>query len=377
MGQKLAFTGFCEKNSYSKLPTSLFAIISLSFGIILKSLTSKILLIFFTVLTLNLFIFIFNFIKYKIKYPKPKQIAFSVILFLGFFLYQNQNNKHDIIYNSNNKNGHITGIIESIKRAGFKNNGYLVTIKPLNKIPYTDSFIFYSNSKSINKAKISDKIKLKNILISKPSNHSYYKYLIKENTYNIKLQKKSSYTILNRPKFSYQKILTNSINKVLKKLELKLSENSFCLFSNIFLGKKNIKNIKNHTYNFSIWGLSHILARSGLHLLLIYLLLKFILILLNISHIKTSIIISITLGLFYLISWPSISFTRALLLFFSCSICLILKLQVHPLHLLSLVTLFILITNPIQLFFLDFQLSFSLTYALILASIQSRKNSIA
>ena len=83
MGQKLAFTGFCEKNSYSKLPTSLFAIISLSFGIILKSLTSKILLIFFTVLTLNLFIFIFNFIKYKIKYPKPQQIAFSVILFQG------------------------------------------------------------------------------------------------------------------------------------------------------------------------------------------------------------------------------------------------------------------------------------------------------
>ena len=68
--------------------------------------------------------------------------------------------------------------------------------------------------------------------------------------------------------------------------------------------------------------------------------------------------------LYHLFTFPSISFLRALITYILYKICVFQNLSYNPLHILSLTTFGVLLVNPFQLFFLDFQLSFGLTFAL-------------
>ncbi len=68
-------------------------------------------------------------------------------------------------------------------------------------------------------------------------------------------------------------------------------------------------------------------------------------------------------------------YARALYTFILYKICILHKRPSHLVYLLSLVCFFVLLDNPMQLFFLDFQLSFTLTFALAwFNQISSRKN---
>ena len=137
------------------------------------------------------------------------------------------------------------------------------------------------------------------------------------------------------------------------------------LFSAIFLGKKN----KTQTYDkskdqFKIWGISHYLARSGLHLVIFIMIWHLILCLFPIPfRWKQSILIALAL-IYALLSWSSVSFIRALTVFMLYKIATIFEIQMHIVHSITLACLFTLLYNPAHLFFLDFQLSFALTFAL-------------
>jgi predicted membrane metal-binding protein len=68
--------------------------------------------------------------------------------------------------------------------------------------------------------------------------------------------------------------------------------------------------------------------------------------------------------LYWILSWASLSFYRALAVFVFSHSARIARRQHHFLHLLLLTCCFFLIINPITLFFLDFQLTFGITVAL-------------
>lgn len=153
-------------------------------------------------------------------------------------------------------------------------------------------------------------------------------------------------------------------NFILSKLNFKAKS----LFSLIFMGVKDQKYSIFLRDKFSNWGISHYLARSGLHVTLFCVLWLSIFSLFFFDF-RLRILATLTMALFYFfLTWPSVSFLRAELMFFLFAVAKILMKQACSLHLLFITFILILLLNPFQFFALDFQLSFSLVFGLILAS---------
>ena len=115
---------------------------------------------------------------------------------------------------------------------------------------------------------------------------------------------------------------------------------------------------------FKTWGLSHLLARSGLHLAVFVMIWQRLLSAIPFPFMFKQLFMTILCLVYFILSWSSIPFVRALALFLLYKKCLLFKIPFHFLHNLSLVTFFFLVLCPINLFFLDFQLTFILTAAL-------------
>lgn len=154
---------------------------------------------------------------------------------------------------------------------------------------------------------------------------------------------------------------------LLKKINYTMSDRTKIMFNSIFLGYKPEN--KNETLElknkFQFWGIIHYLARSGLHLAIISTMWQTICTVLTIPILYSNLITLFFVLLFYLLTWSALPFIRALVLIACYRVCHFLEIQVHLLHLLNLSCIAILIYNPIALFFLDFQLSFILTYGLV------------
>lgn len=155
---------------------------------------------------------------------------------------------------------------------------------------------------------------------------------------------------------------------LLQRLEKILSPRTFMLVSSIFLGYKSIKTKMSDVLyeQFQWWGISHYLARSGLHLVMFVIILHFLCMFLPIPFIVKQVLVSGCIAIYMLLSWSSVSFIRSLIMIFCYLLCSMFKIQQHGLHTISLACCAILLYNPAFLFALDFQLSFGLTLALIL-----------
>ncbi|MFH1254170.1 MAG: ComEC/Rec2 family competence protein [bacterium] len=222
---------------------------------------------------------------------------------------------------------------------------------------------------------VDDIIELENVKIkvlqdkSLSQNTSYKNYLIKENLLSsVFFYKNKNITILKSPKFSIRKFIWDIQANTYQRLEQKIHPTVFTYFSLMFLGNTHHKNIDSMRNTFNYWGLSHYLARSGLHIVLFILIWTIFLQLIPISiRFKRSLLIIICVT-YKIFSWTSLPFTRAFYAFILTEIGKIFNFQTDFLHLLSIVCMTILLFNPMQLFFLDFQLTFALTFALAFVS---------
>ncbi len=116
---------------------------------------------------------------------------------------------------------------------------------------------------------------------------------------------------------------------------------------------------------FQYWGISHHLARSGLHLILLIGLLTLLFSCIPCSARRKQIVIIGMLFVYYSMTYSSIAFMRAFGMYVLYFICKQMSLPSKPIHTLLTTALFILITNPHHLFFLDFQLSFIATLLIL------------
>ena len=151
------------------------------------------------------------------------------------------------------------------------------------------------------------------------------------------------------------------------------------MFSSIFFGNKHNKKyfFEKSKNQFKCWGILHFIARSGLHLMLFIFLWQLLFRLIPIPFAYKQWILIIFGIVYFFLSWASISFLRALFIFFAYKISPFFNTRVNLLHFLSLTALFMLINNPVLLFFLDFQLSFGLTFALVLfGQLQRQKKNL-
>lgn len=148
------------------------------------------------------------------------------------------------------------------------------------------------------------------------------------------------------------------------------SSKTFILISEMFFGypafhEKNHRSIREL---FSWWGLNHLLARSGLHLVMFILLFGFLLSKIPLPFLYKHALILIIIFLYMLLSWPSISFIRAVAMMTWYALCIGLWSAPHPLHIIACITIGVLLYQPWYLMSLDFQLSFALTFALAIMS---------
>lgn len=212
---------------------------------------------------------------------------------------------------------------------------------------------------------VGSRIALSNIIL-KPSSTSFTLFCIRTKLLGVIHQPQLSYTLIDRPYVSLTRLLYTYKKRMLTFFRTQMNSPTFTLFSALFLGNNDSikKQVKQYQISFQNWGIIHYLARSGLHLVIVTALLEYMLFILPWSFTIGRIIILGCALLYWILSWASLSFYRALAVFVFSQSARIARKQHHFLHLLLFTCSCFLIINPIVLFFLDFQLTFGITIAL-------------
>jgi competence protein ComEC len=216
---------------------------------------------------------------------------------------------------------------------------------------------------------------MRDVILQQPKSHSFQKYLIKEGIWALAHLKKLRYTTIRKPHplVQYYGELKSNI---LTSMHEKISPKTYALYASIFCGKK-LKTDESLQAKklFQYWGISHYLARSGLHVMILIWLLFFMFSYIPCALAYKQLTIALILTLYYLATYSSIAFLRAFLMYILYMLCQILHLPVKTLHVFCTTTLLIVLYNPYQIFFLDFQLSFSITLLILwfLEQLQKRK----
>jgi ComEC/Rec2-related protein len=205
-----------------------------------------------------------------------------------------------------------------------------------------------------------EKIFLKDVIINAPPLGSYKIFCLHNDIWGIVHARYKDYQIQKTAESRNISVF----DRVLKKLSLRTK----ILFDLVFLGKKDRGYITQTIQHQSLfWGTSHIIARSGLHLSIIFLLIFCILAALPIAYRYKMIINLVAIVIFFISTPYSTSFNRAFLMIAAYLLAQIHNVLPNSQHLLLVITLLILLHNPLTCLFLSFQLSFGITYIIIRA----------
>ncbi|KKP24299.1 MAG: Competence protein [candidate division TM6 bacterium GW2011_GWF2_28_16] len=359
-------------NKYRLLLCLLFLIAGISFQELFNfKLKITLLISLILISSLSLFYKYFKNIKFNKYY-----YIFILVFFTGSLIYSIQIYKQQKLLNFiKNKNINIIATIENIntkKHARIKQE-ILIDVKKIflpdtqeeHKINFKILLYIYTNTD----LKYGQKILFKNIYIKETNkNASYKKYLIKEDILTTIFYNNINYKIIKESNNNFKNKIYNIKNNLYKKLKEKIDPKIFNYFSSIFWGsKKEALNPENKNI-FNIWGISHYLARSGLHIIIFILIWQLLLAFIPIHIIFKNIFLLLIVLIYVILTDPSISLFRAVYVFAFIQLGNLLTEQTKYIHLLTLTCFFTLLINPIQLFFIDFQLTYGLTFTLILIS---------
>lgn len=225
---------------------------------------------------------------------------------------------------------------------------------------------------------VGDIVSLQNITLKPPSETSsitpcsFSDYLTRNNCLaSYFVTPKNNLALESRPVTSLSRWLDAKRKKVLTAIQQKALPivSDYALL--IFFGSKNGGTPEPIKTPFSHWGVTHYLARSGLHIALLIIIWTKLLSIIPLHIFYKRLILLIMSGAYHLLSFPSVSFARSLLLFILTLIGKLSQQPTHATHLLLFICTTIVALNPIYLFFLDFQLTFILTFCLIATTSRS------
>ncbi len=212
---------------------------------------------------------------------------------------------------------------------------------------------------------VGDRIYIPSLHMTKQKNHTFEHYLRKEGICSSLHVPHLKAVLIERPFFSLNRFFHSIQRRLYQTLSKKLSPECRTLFFSLFFGITSKKGTATYIKKqCTFWGIAHYLARSGLHVILILYGWQVVLRVVHIHFFLKQLLLLFFLLLYHALTVPTISFNRALITFIMSKVCVASSLLYKQLHLLSLTTLLILLYNPEQLFFIDFQLSFGLTFAL-------------
>jgi len=363
------------------IPLSFLLIIPFIAGICWQANTSA---IFVIAVSIALFTFLLS-VAHTSRDTKVKIALISLVLFtIGALGYKvQQDNFHKFYTAHNNSSFDIIGTISSHEQSSHsycksRLSIHLSSIKPSNTQTWEDvdaTIYLYTSQQSSAPIEIADTILIRNVTFKKSSNTSFNNFLIKEKCMASLFIPKLDYQLLDRPAYSCTRWLKNYKRSLLDRLQEKFSRNTFRSFAAIFLGNREEKsNLKDTRPYFKAWGLLHYLARSGLHLIFFIALLYLLFTLLPIPFFIKQLIFICVIIAYSTLSWTSVPFNRALYLFIFQKIGTLFNFPTNTIHLLSCICFITLFQNPTLLFFLDFQLSFGITFALAYFNVLSEKN---
>lgn len=192
-------------------------------------------------------------------------------------------------------------------------------------------------------------------------------YLYKESIDATAFQPIVQTKIIHHPTYSFKRWVNQKKRILHYTLLRKMTPPTFALFSSLFMGNRSSikQELEPQKPLFKVWGISHFLARSGIHLLIFIILLSRLLTLIPAPFLIKHSFLLFCAFIYFLFSWASVSFYRAFYTFLFYKITTFMNIPLHSMHALALVCLVILCQSPLQVLFLDFQLTFLLTFCLI------------
>lgn len=305
-----------------------------------------------------------------------KCIIFSFFVLFGAWLHTREWKTYNNFYTLvDKKKIAITGTVIDSSETTINNKKMIAIVLSINSLTVEKDN--QSNTKSYNKLcvfykknntdiMVGDTLHVNNVYCKKPTNEDFQRYQIKEQILVTLFDDSIIYHIEKRPTWSLRYWLWYHKKRLLDSLKAKLSGETFRFFSSLFLGNRSCikKELENTNEQFKTWGISHFLARSGLHLVLFIFIWQALLRFIPLPFLVKQIILLLFSSLYFALTWISAPFTRSFILFVFQKICLFRQIPFHLLHYLTLVCFLFLLYCPLYLFFLDFQLSFALTFAL-------------
>lgn len=357
------------------IPITIFLAFGILFGSYFKmdfsiiAITSFVLLSFFVLFFIKKgqkkIAFQFGFITYL--------LAFQLGIALQFFHYEKNHEKHYSHLVLNNEKVFLEGIIKNSAKSSKTKDKYIAEITKINNTSAKGKILIYIPKE--------DKINLKpgihfSVVTSlyaikdnlNPYQFNYAKYIEKQNIFHQIYTSANDISITNQEEnFSYHlfEIREKLINSFLPhQFSQKIQGviNALLFGQRILLDQETIQAYSNA-------GVIHILAISGLHVGIIYLILGFLFKPLN--RIKNGKIINLilvigTLWFFAFLSGLSPSVTRAVLMFSILALGKHFNQQTTTINTIAVSALLLLCYNPNYVFDVGFQMSYAAVISIVL-----------
>lgn len=313
------------------------------------------------------------FFNFHNHYYSIKKVLILISFLLGAFIQQ----RHAHMYTFwqqfiQNNPLHITLTItdEDIKQHSFLRYVYTGTITEIlctetGKRFYPHYTILLYTYKKM-PISLGNSIKLFQYSLDKKSSSSIHHFLKREGVIATFVKKSLNFGICSSRHYSPTYSLHTYRIQHTHHLRKKLSRLAYQLYSLIFLGKKPFitREFLYIKHSCKAWGILHHMARSGLHLIAcIGIWEKILRYIPTYNFIKHILLLLFSL-FYYFLSWPTISFARSLIVFILYKLAALSNNQILSIYNISLITLFMLFHNPYIISFLDFQLSFGITFLL-------------
>lgn len=236
----------------------------------------------------------------------------------------------------------------------------LIQLDTIKLPPYSLIKIFLSSK---TRCQPGDLISFHSLSFTPQTNKNYLAHLHTKGIIGAVFCKKFNFKVISSSMQNWRQLQDKLRKRISTRFQSLLSIKTYALFSALFLGAKT-DGLFNLRTLFMWWGVVHYLARSGLHVVVLVGTWRFIFTALKIPYIFTQIVMTLFILLYSFLSWSSISFERAVASFLVYQAYVLGGKSFQMIHLICLVTIFMLLWNPLILFCLDFQLSFGLTFAL-------------
>ena len=330
----------------------------------------------FNVVISMLCIVIFLLITWKNKNLDARKTIICIMVFLAFFIrgaYEQKTNTSYLI-NIENKNFEVL-VSDKID----VNGNYMSGIGYINNEKVLISYIVKNeDEKRFFREKFwGGKLVVNATIEDIPSKTNFYSFDYKKYNANRGVFKKVTindlYEVKNVDSFRF-KLLTYR-NLLSLKIARELTFDKSGYFQALIFGDKSYLQ-RDDVSAFKNLGTSHLLAISGLHIGVLISLIYFILLKLNISVNIIEKIILIIIPIYILLSGASASVLRAG--FMIILYILFRRKNIDKLDSLLLTLLMLLIVNPMFIFNIGFQLSFLITFSLLMSGrfIKDSKNKI-